>query len=161
MSDHNITNFTQIFEQNYDLFINHADKITHNKEDSHDVVHDVFMKIWNNPPDMRIPEAIKSYFMTSIRNTCFKLLSQNQQLVYRDFDIDLIVGDNFLDEIISLENDEKFNKITQSIPTRRRQVLECAMEGMKNSEIAKHLNISTNTVKTHKRLAKKTFYDNL
>ncbi len=160
MSDHSINDIVNIFEKNYNYFISHADKITNNIDDSHDIVHDVFIKIWINPPNIK-PESIKSYFISAIRNTCLKFIRQNKKMVFKEHDVNTITDDYYSNQLVNLENDQKLKQLTKKIPKRRKQVFECFLDGMKNNEIAENLNISINTVKTHKRLVLKMISDNL
>jgi len=71
------------------------------------------------------------------------------------------IGGNFLIENHSLEHfkNEAYSLIYNAIQTlspREKQVIELTLDGLKNPEIAKQLDVSVNTVKTLKSRAFKT-----
>jgi RNA polymerase sigma-70 factor (ECF subfamily) len=59
----------------------------------------------------------------------------------------------FEDHVIEEETHRLFYQAIQELPEKCREIIMMSLEGLKNNEIAKELNISINTIKTQKRIA--------
>ena len=66
--------FERIFREHYNAMANYAHSILKSEQDAEDVVQDVFIKIWQNNPDIIKSEQVKFYLLTSIRNGCISFL---------------------------------------------------------------------------------------
>lgn len=66
--------FETIFREHYNTLANYAYSILKNKENAEDVVQDVFVKLWQNTPDVVSTPQVKFYLLTAIKNNCISLL---------------------------------------------------------------------------------------
>lgn len=66
--------FEALFREHYDALANYAYSVLRNKEDAEDVVQDVFIRIWQNNPDIISGPQIKFYLLTAIKNGCISVL---------------------------------------------------------------------------------------
>ena len=66
--------FEKIFREHYNALANYAYSILKSEQDAEDVVQEVFIKIWQNNPDIIKNEQVKFYLLTSIRNGCISFL---------------------------------------------------------------------------------------
>jgi RNA polymerase sigma-70 factor (ECF subfamily) len=106
---------------------------------------------------------VKAFFYTSIRNSCLDHLKHNQvQQKYLKFK-KAIPEENgsFLDEVIRLEAYGQVYHEINKLPGMERKVLLLSLDEKSNDEIAISLNISVNTVRTHKARAYRVLRKNL
>lgn len=66
--------FEKTFKEHYNALANYAISILKNQADAEDVVQDVFIKVWQNNPDIIQSEQVKFYLLTAIRNGCISFL---------------------------------------------------------------------------------------
>lgn len=68
------TLFEQLFKDHYNSLANYALSIVKNRQDAEDVVQDVFVKLWQNSPQVVGTNQVKFYLYTATKNTCISLL---------------------------------------------------------------------------------------
>ena len=68
------TRFESIFREHYNALANYAYSILKNKENAEDVVQDVFVKLWQNTPDVINTPQVKFYLITATKNNCISFL---------------------------------------------------------------------------------------
>ena len=66
--------FEQLFKEHYNSLANYALSIVKNRQDAEDVVQDVFVKLWQNSPQVVGTNQVKFYLFTATKNTCISLL---------------------------------------------------------------------------------------
>jgi RNA polymerase sigma-70 factor (ECF subfamily) len=66
--------FESIFREHYGSLSNYAFSILRKREDAEDVVQDIFIKIWQNTPQVIETSQIKFYLITAVRNGCISFL---------------------------------------------------------------------------------------
>jgi RNA polymerase sigma-70 factor (family 1) len=145
------------FKENYSRLYYFAYKILDNKEAAEDVVHDVFVKLLSQNNIRRENTHFKSYVYTAIRNASFNHIRHDK--VERRFAAS--VPDDFayeeekgLELIIRAEVVGQIHQAIEALPDGCKAVLKLAyFESLKNEEIATHLGISINTVKSQKARA--------
>ncbi|MDR0575901.1 MAG: RNA polymerase sigma-70 factor [Tannerella sp.] len=119
-----------------------------------DIVHDVFLKLWDRQIFLLPTDEVKRILYVSVKNACIDHIRKlNQEQEY----IDKRIVQLKLDELHYYEaSDELFmrddllgillQKI-EELPERSREIFKMSyLEGLKASEIAERLNISTRTV---------------
>jgi RNA polymerase sigma-70 factor (family 1) len=68
------TRFEQVFREHYNHLANYAFSILKSEQDAEDVVQEVFIRIWQNNPDVLTSEQVKFYLVTATRNGCISFL---------------------------------------------------------------------------------------
>jgi RNA polymerase sigma-70 factor (ECF subfamily) len=150
-----ITAFNQFFESFYPSLLFFARKYLHDEEASLDIVQDAFIYFWNKKKDIHSISAAKGYLFKYVKNRSLNYLRDNKGK--EKIDPEKIESEiYFRDVIIEDETYQIIYKAIESLSPQGQQVIELTLEGMKNHEIASHLNISVNTVKTIKQRAFKT-----
>lgn len=118
-------------------------------EDAEDIVHDVFLKIYENVD--KIPEdmSFNSYMFTSVKNSCLNYL-RHKNVVDKNQDklleVMLYTGEELNDDT------DMVNRVKQclmDLPDKQRIILEMKFRGYDYNFIAKTLNITIGTVNTH------------
>src|ERR1044071_8889723 len=66
--------FESLFREHYNELANYAFSILRNKEDAEDVVQDVFIRVWQNNPQVIENTQAKFYLLTAVKNGCISFL---------------------------------------------------------------------------------------
>ena len=118
----------------------------HDTQRAEDIVQDFFVKLWEKPYSALLPETLKSYLFTSIRNLALNQLDKIDPLrracdvVY--YDSPWNEYDNFEDEVFR-RVEEELEKLT---PRAQDVIRKIYLEGMKYKDVADKLGISVATV---------------
>lgn len=135
-----------------------------------DIVHDLFLKIWDSKSTIIIEVNIKNYLLTMVQNSCIDNLKRKKvadnfvektlfQLKIDELMYYSSINDANLEESKFIEN---VYATIEKLPYKRRVVFEKAyLEDQKHSDIAEELKISTRTVETHIYKALKFLRENL
>lgn len=140
------------FKKFYLLYFNRLYRFAYHyvmSEDAEDIVHDVFLKIYENVD--KIPEdmSFNSYMFTSVKNSCLNYL-RHKNVVDKNQDklleVMLYTGEELNDDT------DVVNRVKQclmDLPDKQRIILEMKFRGYDYNFIAKTLNITIGTVNTH------------
>lgn len=157
--------FKEIYARYSKILYSFAYNKLRSKEESMDVVHDVFARLLQNKETLALKSSLSSYLFRSVLNTVFDLFRHKLQLQkYID------TGDTFI-ETDSIETDflirekeiaEMIASEIAAMPPKMREVYLLKFERHLNAaDIAKKLDISVNTVNTHLKRATKHMKDKL
>ena len=117
-----------------------------------DCVQDAISKLYNQRREISSPERAKSFLFICIHNTIFSYIRKDnsrQHFIREDYDN---FEDDFSVELIRQETIDELMAAVDRLPEDMRQL--CMMifrQGMKTTEIARHLNITESGVKKKKR----------
>lgn len=120
------------------------------REESKDIVHDVFSKLWENRVLLSSDTNIKAYLYTAVKNRSLDYLKhqgvedKNQKKLMEAV---LFVEDSWSDEQEQLY--EKLLTCIKKLPTQQCNVVKLKIEGKSYKEISEELDISTKTVNNH------------
>lgn len=147
--------FKLVFEEYFNALCAFSYKYITDQSETEDIVQDVFISFWEHNKDFDHINSIKAFLYTSTRNKCLNHLKHRivtqkheQALIYE------LESDQFF--ISHVIEEEAFNQLyteIRDLPESAKNIMLLALKGLKNREIAKKLNISENTVKTHKKIA--------
>ena len=123
-----------------------ATTFLHDTQRAEDIVQDFFVKLWEKPYSALLPETLKSYLFTSIRNLALNQLDKIDPL-RRACDVAYYDSpwkeyDNFEDEVFR-RVEEELEKLT---PRAQDVIRKIYLEGMKYKDVADKLGISVATV---------------
>lgn len=137
-----------------------AKKYVKDVDTSKEIVHDVFVNLWNKRDQIDPAKSIKSYLFTSVHNRCLNHIRDQKKFdtSIEDFDTET---NNFTTEdnnyLEAAELEQKIHMILNELPEKCREVFKLSrFEGKKYKEIAEEMNISQKTVETHISKALKT-----
>ncbi|MDD3738638.1 MAG: RNA polymerase sigma-70 factor [Lentimicrobiaceae bacterium] len=143
--------FEQIFNLYYGRLCQLALRYVKNLPESEEVVQDFFCKLWENKEKITIKTSLNAYFSRSVANMC---LNRHRNIKVERNIIEF-TGDEIQESpginatIVDNELNEKYNEALALMPDRRREIFTLSrFSGLKNSEIAKELNISQKTVES-------------
>jgi RNA polymerase sigma-70 factor (ECF subfamily) len=124
-----------------------------------EVVHDVFLKIWEHRATLRTDSSFRSYLFTIAKNHLLTLLQRaNQEARIKQEIADHLPTSHCQPEEQVIYNDylHYAQQAIASLPPQRRLVFEtCRLQGKSYEEAAQLLAISPGTVKDHIIKAKK------
>ncbi|WP_165806616.1 RNA polymerase sigma factor [Chitinophaga parva] len=159
--------FTTIYQQYHAGIYNYLLKFTRNPALTEDLVHDVFLKIWEVRAQLDIRKSFDSYLYRLARNTALNQLNRlalydtiRDELLHR---LSLDATDQPLMNALETKQYEALlQKALDSLPPQRREAfILCRQQGRSYEEAAAMMHISRNTFKQHLSLAVKSIRDYL
>ncbi|HEX8548242.1 MAG TPA: RNA polymerase sigma-70 factor [Cytophagaceae bacterium] len=132
------------------------------KDVAEEVVHDVFIKIWQSRETIQIQSSLRSYLYTAVKNQSLDYIKKELKFAHSAIDNAAnIEGDSAQEhamEYIELQNTLKIS--LDSLPERCRLIFNMSREdGLTYRQIAESLNISVKTVETQMGIALKKIRD--
>lgn len=150
--------FRILFDQHRKRVYAYALKIVKSESYAEEILHDVFMKIWQHKNITEI-ENLQFFLRTVTKNTTFKVL--------RRIKLEIRVNDEWghdweeihnetEDAILLKDTTEILNQGVNLLSPQQKLVYTlCREEGLKYADVAQRLSISTETVKSHMKHALK------
>ena len=149
-----------LFDLYYQRVCSYAFTFVKDEDIVSDLVQEVFIKLWNKKLEFESHIAFKSYLYNSVKNKCISFLrihKVNDSIT----EAHTAPEDSVDQKIIETEIQAKILQQVNLLPKSRREVILLKLEGLTYEEIANQLNLSLNTVKSHKKLAYKQLKDGL
>lgn len=147
----NIEDFEALFKYYYAPLVVYACKYVSDVDVAREIVQDFFVKFYEKRHNFTIDVSLKSYLYRSIYNCCINHINQRnmQDKHLKNIDLERDEEDNLENEIYSVELQKKIYEIIESLPSKCRRIFKMnRLEGLKNDDIAKQLNLSKRTVET-------------
>lgn len=150
--------FKSRFQKHYPRLCCIAYGYVSDRDDSEDIVQELFVNIWDKELDGMPEHEFAAYITTAVRNRCISFLRK------RSCDIESIDGRQIGDEepAVSGHDDgeptleERLESALSTLPGRCREIFVMAkMHGMKYREIASSLDLSEKTVENQMTKAMK------
>ena len=105
---------------------------------------------------------VKAFLYTAVRNKALNELEHSKVVYeYAQNVIEKKKDSFFHDAIVEEETYRIVSEAIDKLPDQMKAIMQLALEGKKNAEIADRLNISTETVHTLKKIAYKKLRENL
>ncbi len=143
--------FTQLYKDHLNNVFNYIFLFTKSKEETEELIQDVFVKIWENREKLPDVQLFKSYLFKMAKN---KLIDQvrHEQIKYRVFAevkrTKVASEDITADQSAYKEYYLIVQQAIEKLPTRRKFIFKLSTEnGLSHDEIAARLNISKSAVK--------------
>lgn len=143
------TAFTKLYNHYKEPGIRFSMAIVKDEEEAENMLHEVFIKIWNRREQINPELNFNSYIFTCLRNMAFdylKKLERNQSLQHQYLQM--------MNDTQGIDSEAEEAKIVllrnamNSLPAKRKMILKLNVEdGKSYQEIAEMMRISKNTVK--------------
>lgn len=159
--------FTAIYLQYHGGIYTYLLKFTKNPLLTEDLVHDVFLKIWEVREQLDIKSSFAAYLYRLARNAA---LTQLNRLTLFDAVRDEVMHrmslgiheQSVLNAVEQKQYEELLQRAIDNLPPQRREAfILCRQQGKSYEEAAALMNISRNTFKQHLSLAVKSIRDYL
>ncbi|MNK03582.1 ECF RNA polymerase sigma factor SigK [compost metagenome] len=149
--------FREVFDHYQQYVFTFAQKITHSSSDAEEIVQDIFLKVWFSRDQLLTIENFGAYLNRLVRNHALNLLRHEAIVNKVKAEMGLNSSDNDLGTQQTLdykETKELLDEVLSRLPEQQRRVYTlCHLEGLKYDEVAVQLNISSDTVHYHMKLA--------
>lgn len=157
-------NFKELFNSFYQPLVNFATRHIADADVAEDIVQELFITIWDKELRFENLIALKTYLYRSVLNRCQNYLRDHKLRFHHEQELVLQQqeGDNSLmNEVIREEVYRQLTAAVDSFPPQCRKVFDMVQKGMKSSEIAKELGLAEETVKRHRKIARKILQEKL
>lgn len=155
--------FEELFRKFRPGLIAFATSIIGKSNDAEEIVHDVFIAIWNQNDNRLEAAGIKSYLFTSVKNRCLNFIKK-AKLDYSDLTEETPVFDNAVNahsKLEAKETESRIHALIDMLPTKCKQIfLMSRMYELSYKEIASILDISPKTVENQISIALKFLKEN-
>lgn len=139
-----------------------AGKYIADRDTCKEIVHKVFISIWENRVNFDFEKSPKSYLHTAVYNRCMNFLRDNKITESTNDESILNISEDYSDNMQTAELEAKIWEVIDQLPEKCREVFILnRFEEKKYSEIALHLNISIKTVETQISKALKVLREEL
>lgn len=159
--------FEALYKRLYQRLFNFSFQFTKNEKLSQDIVHEVFLKVWEIRSEITFT-AVDALVFKMIRNLCLNHIKHLKVVENKNADIadtrrweelyriEFVRDEPFL--LIEKELEERINLTLDTLPDKCQEVFVLSrINGLKNKEIANFLNISLKAVEKHMSRALSAF----
>lgn len=138
--------FEELFRKFFPPLMAFSRRILSDEDDAREVVHQVFINLWEKRFDIDLSKSLKSYIFTSVNNRSLNVIRDRKK--FSSEEIPEEVGEwDVSAEIEAMELEDRIRKVIDDLPERCREIFQLnRFDGLTYSEIAKQLNISVKTV---------------
>ena len=144
--------FEILFREHFTGLCYFARKYTGDLDSAKEIVHNVFLRIWENRSEFEWEKPAKSYLFTSVYNRSLNFIRDNRKFISQENvpALHLIADESaYSDNLETAELENRIKLTLQRLPEKCREVFELSrFEQKKYSEIAGQLKISVKTVET-------------
>lgn len=158
------------FDQIYSHFNMRLQKFIYtlvkSEPDTEDLVHEVFVKVWENRGKLKNQSSFENYLFSIAYNSTISLLrekAKNIQYIEYVKSIQIEVEEfDVWKEYKDIDLSAQLNTIVEKLPARQQEIFKLKhFQNLSYKEIAEKLGISVNTVENHMVKAHKFVKENL
>ena len=147
--------FRELFSEFYNSLVLFAMGFVEQQDVAEDIVQEIFFKLYTDKPAFDVVVALKSYLYLVTKNQCLNYLKHARiEQEYMSFLKERETTTFFFNQIVEQELLALLSEAIQDLPEQTGQVFQLLMEGFDNAEIAEKLNLSIDSVKSHKKRGK-------
>lgn len=153
--------FEVLFRKFFPALMVFSRKYVPDEDDAREIVHTVFINLWEKRDSLDTSTSLKTYLFTSVHNRSLNMLRDRKKFSEEAMP-DIASESNIQSQMEAMELEDKINEVIASLPEKCREVFELSRyEGLKYGEIAEKLKISIKTVENQMSKALKILRDNL
>ncbi len=157
--------FELLFKEYFPYLCSFANKYVDDMDECKDIVHNVFLNLWNRKSTLHTETSLKSYLFTSVHNRCLNFIRDRKKIVRHELPLSEEALYEYLDSSDYLEQTElekKIKSIIDSLPEKTREIfLLNRFEGKKYAEIAELKGVTVKAIEAQMTKALKTMRENL
>jgi RNA polymerase sigma-70 factor (ECF subfamily) len=143
----NLPEFESMFRDYFGPLCAYAIKYTKDLDTAKEVVHSVFVNIWEKRDKIHKDQNIRSYLYTSVYNRCLNFIRDTKKTVEFEDQYSDTLKHNDPENLEAMELQARIDAAIQSLPDRCREIFVLSRyEDMKYAGIAEKLGISVKTV---------------
>lgn len=147
--------YEYLYNNYYTPLVLFADHYVSNQEVAHDLVQETFIALLDVKTKFENLLHLKSYLYNSLRNKCLNHL-RHEKIRQEFLQEALYQSDEFFEQK-AIEEDVYSILVSaiERLSPQSKEVMLLALDGLSNGDIAEHLNLSIETVKSYKKSSKK------
>lgn len=153
--------FNDLYNEHWKLLYEVAYAKTGSRQDALDIVQDLFVRIWENRQNIAVPDSLKAYLLTSLRNKIFDHFRKNivSQKVVQDFSRfseEAIISEVEVAAIESMREDtmKTIRQAIDDLPEKMRYIVQQRWYHKKTiADLSEELRVSHKTIKNNLSLA--------
>ncbi|MEQ9468259.1 MAG: RNA polymerase sigma-70 factor [Ekhidna sp.] len=142
--------FEKIFKEYFPYLCSFAKKYVDDLDDCKDIVHNVFINLWQRQDEIDLTTSLKPYLFKSVHNRCLNHLRDRKKIVSHEIEIDNEKVTAYIESRDYLEESELQARIVDAVdalPEKTKRIFKLSrFEGKKYLEIAEIEGISVKTV---------------
>jgi RNA polymerase sigma-70 factor (ECF subfamily) len=142
--------FEELFRSFFPGLVLFAQKYVPDQDTAKDIVHNVFINLWEKREQIDTSSTLKSYLFTSVHNRCLNHIRDQKKFVKEEAQMENLNSSLFAvgtDNLEERELEKRIFEALQALPEKCREVFELnRFEELKYAEIAEKLGISIKTV---------------
>lgn len=162
MEKEELKDFEGLFRDYFQPLCAYAFKYTKDFDSAKEIVHTVFVKVWEKRTGIDKDQNIRSYLYTSVYNRCLNHIRDSRKTVEFDDYHKETIGQDDPANLEAQELQAKIEAAIQSLPDRCREVFILSRyEELKYAKIAERLEISVKTVEVQISKALKLLREHL
>lgn len=146
--------YAALFDRFFVPLVRYARGFTRDDELAKDVVHDVFLKLWEDHDVIRVKESVKALLYTMVRN---RSLNEVRSMKRIDRHTSAEEAAGTIENRQTMADEEMTRRALQwinELPERRREAFMLSrFHDLSHADIARIMNLSERTVNTHILLA--------
>ena len=154
-------NFEEMYKVHYKMLRNAAENIIGDADAAHDVVQDVFIKLWNRKDEIAVILNKKAYLFKSVINASITYLENNKNKTSLG-DLKLEASGRTDSPVLIKELESKIQFALNALPPKCKAIFVLSrFDGLKNKEISDYLGLSIKTVENQMGIALKKMKEDL
>src|SRR5688572_12553715 len=145
--------FNQLFDKYWVQVYKTGLKYLKDKTASQEIVHDIFLSLWNRRHDLEI-NSFPAFLLTATRYQIYTRKKQHRVFYSDEFPADIVTANNADNRIRQSELYDQLQRVIVQLPARCQEIFRLSrFEYLSNEEIAQKLGISKRTVENQLTLA--------
>ncbi len=145
--------YTEIYERYNALLYIYAYKRLNDREEAKDVIHELFLHLWERRDSIELTSGLAAYLYTSVRNKILDLIKHKKvsERYIESFQNYIDASQYSTDSLLHYkEVSALIDKEIEALPYKMQQVFKLSrIDNYTRKEIATELNLSEETVKSH------------
>lgn len=140
-----------VFNDYFPVLVAFANKYVCDLDMSKEIVQAAFVKLFEKRNSLEITTSLKSYLYKMVYNDCLNAINSKKisSRHYAQYALQMDQQTDFRDVMEQTEKELRIYKAIDKLPPQCKLIIQQSrLEGKKNKEIAKELNISIRTVET-------------
>jgi RNA polymerase sigma-70 factor (ECF subfamily) len=140
------SDFEKLFRDFFTPLVWYSMKYVKDKDTAHEIVHSVFVALWEKADTIDFTRAIKPYLYKSVYNRSINYLRDNRKFTTQE-NIDPEIFLQINDSLETQEAEQQIYAAIAALPEKTREIFELSrFESKKYHEIAESMGISVKTV---------------